>query len=83
MGIFKRQQKEITLNLEQVESIIYRWTDDKINDPVADRDALEAIMTYLREDKDEIKAALRINEIRREKIKEVQEEEKQFYQEDE
>lgn len=69
-----KKQKPKSITLDQVESIIRKWTYDQVNDPVADRDALEAIVTFLREDKDPMKAKLRISEIRREKIQADQEE---------
>ena len=68
-----KKQKPKSITLDQVESIIRKWTYDQVNDPVADRDALEAILSFLREDKDPMKVSLRISEIRREKIKADQE----------
>lgn len=67
--MFEKKQKPKSITLDQVESIIRKWTYDQVNDPVADRDALEAILSFLREDKDPMKVSLRISEIRREKIK--------------
>lgn len=62
------KKKEKTINLEAVEYLVKRFTDEEVTDATADRDALEAIVAWLIEDDTYIMAAAMINKWRKEKI---------------
>ena len=53
---------------EDLKFIVQRWTDKKVQDKRADRDALEDIVALVCTDKDITAAANKINSWRREKI---------------
>ncbi len=57
-----------TIDLELVKHIITTWTTDKVDDPRADRDALEAIVASLLDKNDVVEAAALINSWRKHKI---------------
>ena len=53
---------------EDLKFIVQRWTDKKVQDKRADRDALEDIVALVCTDEDITAAANKINSWRREKI---------------
>ncbi len=66
-------KKEKTINLETLELLVKRWTDTEVADPIADRDTLEAIVSWLTGEK--VVPGSIINRWRREEI----EQKKAFY----
>ena len=57
-----------TITEEDLKFIVQRWTNKKVQDKTADRDALEDIVALVCTDDDLAAAASKINAWRREKI---------------